>query len=131
MYLFFLVLEFFLRILNRFWIFIPATPATHALFVGIQWVWSVFMPALYVYSSMLLGRKLPRAHAGPSERCRGERRVDTVLVFTLDWRYLATYVAQKAPSSSAAEGLVYYVPGAVVWKGRRIAARISSYRPTA
>jgi len=36
-YLFFLVLEFFLnRILNRFWIFVPATPATHALFVGIQ-----------------------------------------------------------------------------------------------
>jgi hypothetical protein len=28
----------------------------------------------------------------------------------------------KAPSSSAANGLVYYVPGAVVWKGRRIAA---------
>jgi hypothetical protein len=32
----------------------------------------------------------------------------------LDWRYLATYAAQKAPSSSAAKGLVYYVPGAVV-----------------
>ncbi len=29
---------------------------------------------------------------------------------------------QKAPSPSAAEGLVYYVPGVVVWKGRRIAA---------
>jgi hypothetical protein len=43
------------------------------------------------------------------------------LVFTLDGRYLATYAAQKAPSSSAAKGLVYYVPGAVVWKGRRIA----------
>jgi hypothetical protein len=40
----------------------------------------------------------------------------------LDWRCLATYAAQKAPSSSAAEGLVYYVPGAAVWKGRRIAA---------
>ncbi len=32
----------------------------------------------------------------------------------LDGRYLATYAAQKAPSPSAAEGLVYYVPGAVV-----------------
>jgi hypothetical protein len=40
----------------------------------------------------------------------------------LDWRYLATYAAQKAPSSSAAKGLIYYVPGAVVWKGRKIAA---------
>ncbi len=29
---------------------------------------------------------------------------------------------QKAPSPSAAEGLIYYVPGVVVWKGRRIAA---------
>jgi len=27
----------------------------------------------------------------------------------------------KAPSSSAAKGLIYYVPGAAVWKGRRIA----------
>jgi len=81
MYLFFPVLEFFLRVLNRFWIFVPATPATYALFVGILWVWSVSMPALYVYSFQLLGRKLPRAHAGPSERCRDERRVDTVLVF--------------------------------------------------
>jgi hypothetical protein len=27
MYLFFLVLEFFLGVLNRFWIFVPATPA--------------------------------------------------------------------------------------------------------
>jgi hypothetical protein len=44
------------------------------------------------------------------------------LVFTLDGRYLATCAAQKAPSSSAAKGLVYYVPGVVVWKGRRIAA---------
>jgi hypothetical protein len=34
----------------------------------------------------------------------------------------ATYAAQKAPSSSAAKGLVYYVPGAVVWKGWRTAA---------
>jgi hypothetical protein len=40
----------------------------------------------------------------------------------LDGRYLATYAAQKAPSSSAAKGLVYYVPGAVVWKGWRTAA---------
>jgi hypothetical protein len=40
----------------------------------------------------------------------------------LDGRYLATYAAQKTPSSSAAKGLVYYVPGAVVWKSRRIAA---------
>jgi hypothetical protein len=36
MYLFFLVLEFFLRVLNRFWIFVPATPATYAPFVRIQ-----------------------------------------------------------------------------------------------
>ena len=28
----------------------------------------------------------------------------------------------KAPSSSAAKGLIYYVPGAAVWRGRRIAA---------
>jgi hypothetical protein len=56
MYLFFLVLEFFLnRILNRFWIFVPATPATHALFVGIQWVGFISMLALYVYSFLLLG----------------------------------------------------------------------------
>ncbi len=34
----------------------------------------------------------------------------------------ATYAAQKTPSSSAANGLVYYVPGVVAWKGRRIAA---------
>jgi len=66
-YLFFLVLEFFLRVLNRFWIFVPATPATHALFVGTMWIWSISMLALYVYSFLLLGRKLPRAHAGPSE----------------------------------------------------------------
>jgi hypothetical protein len=56
MYLFFLVLEFFLnRVLNRFWIFVPATLATHALFVGIQWVGFVSMLALYVYSFLLLG----------------------------------------------------------------------------
>ncbi len=42
--------------------------------------------------------------------------------FLLDGRYLATYAAQKAPSPSAAKVLVYYVPGVVVWKGRRIAA---------
>ena len=46
----------------------------------------------------------------------------------LDGRYLATYAAQKAPSSSAAKGLVYYVPGAVGWKGRRIAA--SDFSPS-
>jgi len=39
----------------------------------------------------------------------------------LDGRYPATYAAQKAPSSSAAKDLVYYVPGAVAWKGRGIA----------
>jgi hypothetical protein len=56
MYLFFLVLEFFLnRILNRFWIFVPATPATHTLFAGIQWVGFVSMLALYVYTFLLLG----------------------------------------------------------------------------
>ena len=53
----------------------------------------------------------------------GEESIYTVFkAFSLDGRYLATYAAQKAPSSSAANGLVYYVPGAVVWKGRRIAA---------
>jgi len=67
------------------------------------------MLALYVYSYLLLGRKLPRGHAVPSERCRDERRVDTVLVFTLDGRYLATYAAEGSE-------------GTVVWKGRRIAA---------
>jgi hypothetical protein len=97
---FFLVLEFFLRVLDWFWIFVPATPATYALLAGIQWVAFVSMPALYVYSSMLLGRKLPRGHAGPFEKCRDGRGVDTALVFTLDWRYLATYAVQKAPSSS-------------------------------
>ncbi len=30
--------------------------------------------------------------------------------------------AEGAMPPSAAEGLVYYVPGVVVWKGRRIAA---------
>jgi hypothetical protein len=55
MYLFFLVLEFFLRVLNRFWIFVPATPATHTLFAGIQWVGFISMLALYVYSFLLLG----------------------------------------------------------------------------
>jgi hypothetical protein len=44
------------------------------------------------------------------------------LVFTLDGRHPATYAAQKTPSPSAAKGLVYYVPGVVVWKGRRTAA---------
>jgi len=50
------------------------------------------------------------------------------LAFTLDGRHLATYAAQKAPSSSAAKGLVYYVPGVVVWKGRGIAA--SDFSPS-
>ncbi len=39
------------------------------------------MLALYVYTSLLPGRKLLRAHAGPFERCRNGRGVDTVLVF--------------------------------------------------
>ncbi len=89
------------------------------------------MLALYVYSFLLPGRKLPRGHAGPSERCRDERRVDRVLVFTLDWRYLATYAVEGSEGAeplSAAEGLVYYVPGVVVWKGRRIAA--SDFSPS-
>ncbi len=123
MYLFFLVLEFFLnRILNRFWIFVPATPATHALFVGIQWVGLISMLALYVYTFLLPGRKLPRAHVGPSERCRDGRGVDTVLVFIR--REISRHLrgAEGAEPLSAANGLVYYVPGVVVWKGRRIAA---------
>jgi hypothetical protein len=65
---FFLVLEFFLRILNRFWIFIPATPATHALFAGDP-VGCVRVYACPIRPLLLLpGRKLPRAHAGPSEK---------------------------------------------------------------
>jgi hypothetical protein len=60
MYLLFLVLEIFLNRILNFWIFVSATPATYALFVGIQWVWSVSMPALYVNSFLLPGRKLPR-----------------------------------------------------------------------
>jgi len=40
--------RFFLRVLDRFWIFVPATPATHTLFVGIQWVGFISMLALYV-----------------------------------------------------------------------------------
>jgi hypothetical protein len=52
-----------------------------------------------------------------------EESIYTVFkAFTLDGRHPATYAAQKTPSSFAANGLVYYVPGAVVWKGRRIAA---------
>ena len=45
--------------------------------------------------------------------------------FTLDGRYLTTYAVEGSEGAeplSAAKGLVYYVPGAVVWKGRRIAA---------
>jgi hypothetical protein len=60
-----------------------------------------------------------------SERCRDERKVDTVLVFTLDGRYLATYAVEGSEGAeplSAANGLVYYVPGVVVRKGWRIAA---------
>jgi hypothetical protein len=43
----------------------------------------------------------------------------------LDGRYLATYAVEGSEGAellSAAKGLVCYVPGAVVWKGRRIAA---------
>jgi hypothetical protein len=43
----------------------------------------------------------------------------------LDWRYLATYAVEGSEGAeplSAAKGLIYYVPGAVVWKGRKIAA---------
>ena len=48
-----------------------------------------------------------------------------MLVFTLDGRYLATYAVEGSEGAeplSVANGLVYYVPGVVVWKGRRIAA---------
>jgi len=56
MYLFFLLLEFFLnRILNRLWIFVPATPVTHGVFMAIQWTGYISMLALYVYSFLLLG----------------------------------------------------------------------------
>ncbi len=112
----------FLRVLDWFWIFVPATPATYALFVETLWVCSVSMPALYVYSFVLLGRKLPRGHTGPSERCRDEQRVDTVLVFIRRETPRHLRGAEGAESLSAAKGLVYYVPGVVVWKGRGIAA---------
>jgi len=56
----------------------------------------------------------------------GEESIYAVFkAFTLDWRYLATYAVEGSEGAkplSAAKGLVYYVPGAVVWKGRRIAA---------
>jgi len=56
----------------------------------------------------------------------GEESIYTVFkAFTLDGRYLATYAVEGSEGAeplSAAEGLVYYVPGVVVWKGRRIAA---------
>ena len=45
--------------------------------------------------------------------------------FTLDGRYLATYAVEGSEGAeplSVARCLVYYVPGVVVWKGRRIAA---------
>jgi len=36
------------------------------------------MLALYVYTYLLPGRKLPRTHAGPSERCQDDRRVPLI-----------------------------------------------------
>ncbi|MFZ8809977.1 MAG: hypothetical protein ACO2PN_17965 [Pyrobaculum sp.] len=45
--------------------------------------------------------------------------------FTLDGRHLVTYAVEGSEGAeplSVAKGLVYYVPGAVVWEGRRIAA---------
>ncbi len=42
--------------------------------------------------------------------------------FLLDGRPRHLRGAEGAEPLSAAEGLVYYVPGVVVWKGRRIAA---------
>ena len=76
------------------------------------------MLALYVYSLQFLGRKLPRAHAGPSERCRDGRGVDTVGLYY--GRYLATYAVEGAEPLCAAKGLVYYV--APLCGGRGIAA---------
>ncbi|MFZ8841849.1 MAG: hypothetical protein ACO2PM_23585 [Pyrobaculum sp.] len=56
----------------------------------------------------------------------GEESIYTVLkAFTLDGRCLATYGVEGSEGAkplSVAKGLVYYVPGAVVWKGRGIAA---------
>jgi hypothetical protein len=84
------------------------------------------MPALYVYSFLLLGRKLPRAHAGPPHLIDVEMREESTRCWSLlDWRYLATYAVEGSEGAeplSAAKGLIYYVPGAVVWKGRRTAA---------
>ncbi len=79
------------------------------------------MPALYVHSPCCLGVSF---HVDMLDHLRdvetGEE--STRCWSLLDGRYLATYAAQKAPSPSAAKGLVYYVPGAVVWKGQGIAA---------
>jgi hypothetical protein len=81
------------------------------------------MPALYVYTYLLPGRKLPRGYAEPPHLRDVEMGEESTQCWSLlDGGHLATYAAQRAPSSSAANGLVYYVPGAVVWKGRRIAA---------
>ena len=56
----------------------------------------------------------------------GEESIYTVFkAFTLDGRYLATYAVEGSEGAEplpAAKGLVYYVPGAVVWKGWRTAA---------
>ncbi len=86
------------------------------------------MLALYVHSPCCRGVSF---HVDMLDHLRDVETDEesTVYWFLLDGRYLATYAAQKAPGPSAAEDLVYYVPGVVVWKGRRIAA--TSYRPTA
>jgi hypothetical protein len=93
------------------------------------------MLALYVYSFLLLGRKLPRGHAGPPHLKDVERGEESTRCWSLlDGRYLATYAVEGSEGAeplSAAKGLIYYVPGAVVWKGRKIAATTPSYRPTA
>jgi hypothetical protein len=87
--------------LIRFWIFVPATPATYALFAGNLWVWSVSMPTPCVRSSLLLGRKFPRGHAGPPHLKYVETTEESTRCWSLlEWRHPATYAAQKAPSPS-------------------------------
>jgi len=84
------------------------------------------MPALYVYSFLLPGRKLPRAHARPPHLKDVETTEESTRCWSLlDWRYLATYAAEGLKGvmpPSVAKGLVYNVPGAAVWKGRGITA---------
>jgi hypothetical protein len=89
------------------------------------------MPALYVYTSCCRGVSF-HVHMLDHLRDVEMSEESTRCWSLLDWRYLATYAVEGSEGAeplSVAKGLVYYVPGAVVWKGRGIAA--TDYRPTA